>query len=76
MFEKSNIGLVGLEVMQLKWFFFTIDKDYLAFLESRDKKIEPLPSIEAHLEELEAKKTDSEFSFFKIISEHPYLSIS
>ena len=33
-----------------------LDPDYLAFVESLNKAEEPPPSIEAHLEEIEAKK--------------------
>jgi len=32
------------------------DADYLAFIESLNEAEEPPPSIEAHLEEIEAKK--------------------
>jgi peptidase E len=42
------------------------DKDYVAFLESLDEEIEPLPSIEAHLEEIESRK-ESEFILFSPI---------
>lgn len=37
-------------------FISLLDPDYLAFVESLNKAEEPPPSIEAHLEEIEAKK--------------------
>ena len=36
--------------------FLMLDPDYLAFIESLNKAEEAPPSIEAHLEEIEAKK--------------------
>ena len=32
------------------------DADYEAFLETLNKEVEPLPSAEVHLEEIEARK--------------------
>lgn len=37
-------------------FILMLDPDYLAFIESLNKAEEAPPSIEAHLEEIEAKK--------------------
>lgn len=37
-------------------FISLLDPEYLAFVESLNKAEEPPPSIEAHLEEIEAKK--------------------
>lgn len=37
------------------------DPDYKAFLESLNKDEEPPPSVEAHLEEIEAKKCNKLF---------------
>jgi len=37
-------------------FISLLDPDYLAFVESLNKAEEPPPSIETHLEEIEAKK--------------------
>ena len=37
-------------------FLLLLDPDYLAFLESLKETSEPPASIEAHLEEIEAKK--------------------
>lgn len=49
------------------------DKDYIAFLESLEKEVEPLPSIETHLEELEAKKDSESTQFQYTISNNYYL---
>lgn len=40
----------------LSFFISSSDPDYKAFLESLNKDEEPPPSVEAHLEEIEAKK--------------------
>lgn len=42
--------------LMLLSFISLLDPDYLAFVESLNKAEEPPPSIEAHLEEIEAKK--------------------
>ena len=44
-----------------------LDPDYLAFLESLNKDEEPPPSIEAHLEEIEAKKCKNFHIFICVI---------
>ncbi|XP_048588656.1 regulator of nonsense transcripts 3B isoform X2 [Nematostella vectensis] len=35
------------------------DKDYQSFLQSLEEETEPLPSVESHLEEIEARKEDN-----------------
>ena len=45
----------------LSFFISSSDPDYKAFLESLNKDEEPPPSVEAHLEEIEAKKCNKLF---------------
>ena len=45
----------------LSFFISSSDPDYKAFLESLNKDEEPPPSVEAHLEEIEAKKCNIYF---------------
>lgn len=51
----------------LSFFISSSDPDYKAFLESLNKDEEPPPSVEAHLEEIEAKKCN--IVLFVIVNE-------
>lgn len=46
----------GYSLNWLFWFWSSTDADYKKFLETLNSEIEPLPSAEAYLEELEAKQ--------------------
>ena len=47
----------------LSFFISSLDPDYKAFLESLNQDEEPPPSVEAHLEEIEAKKCNNSVLF-------------
>ena len=51
----------------LSFFISSSDPDYKVFLESLNKDEEPPPSVEAHLEEIEAKKCN--IVLFVIVNE-------
>lgn len=53
----------------LSFFISSSDPDYKTFLESLNKDEEPPPSVEAHLEEIEAKKCNNSVLFVMIVNE-------
>ena len=55
-------------------FFFTTDADYEAFLQTLNKEVEPLPSAEAHLEEIEARKEGNLADFSIAFQLIPYFA--
>lgn len=48
--------------------FLSLDEDYQKFLEVLNAEIEPLPSAEAYLEELEAKQRAAASEYLNILS--------